>query len=122
MRIKPAIVEKRLLASLTPDGDGVDEDVMLHPKMLVETDFLVLLRKAERLRRANAAVKVARRVAQDVSESDSKRPALAVRKACSTDFSLSLASFLPNFLPSFLPSFLPNFLPSYLSSFGAKRF
>lgn len=51
-----ALVEKGFVTDVAPNGDGVDEDVMLHPKMLVETDGFLLLREEEAgVGRADAA-------------------------------------------------------------------
>ena len=60
--MESGIVEEGFLAELAPEGDGVDEDVVLHPKMLVEADFLPLVGEEERRGTANAAVIVSQRI------------------------------------------------------------
>ena len=62
VRMESGIIEEGLLAELAPEGDGVDKDVVLHPKMLVEADFLPLIGEEERSGTANTAVVVADRI------------------------------------------------------------
>ena len=62
---KSSVVEKRFFARLTPNGDGIDENVMFHPHVFVEADFLPLQGELERPWQTEAAVELAHRVAHD---------------------------------------------------------
>ena len=59
MSPKPSLIEEGFMAYVAPNGDGVDEHVMLHPEMLVVADGFVLLRELERVWGAQPAEDVA---------------------------------------------------------------